>query len=261
MVKKMGFKENLLNKIETDRLAHRVIQSLKSPDSGSRFDKAAMRQLLALGKFAPRKERDLELYLLENDAEKKKILVLDNGLAIYHTTIIDVCLRKSPTVKEMLSIRNAIRILNDKDVVVSKKENSVRTVQAMIITSLDLAYTATDIDQIEKEGQAAFESRYTDGVVESLSLFAELLGLRELPRALHIPHHWIRGKTEKDAWAPIVTYGMGDNVLRLIDTPIDPSDDNQVDYFRQAADGRADTAGEGLAVFTFLKNSVPAYQP
>ncbi len=259
----MGFKENLLKKIESDRLAHQVIQSLKAPDGGARFDKAAMRQLLALGNFILRKKRDLELYLLENDAEKKKILVLDNGLAIYHTTINDVCLRKSPTVKEMLSIRNAIRILSDKDVVVSKKEDSVRTIQAMIITSLDMAYTKTDIEQIEKEGQAAFESRYADGVVASLSLFAELLDLREVPRTLQVPHHWIRGKTEpeKAVWSPIVTYAMDNNILRLIDTPVDTSNAEQVDDFRQAVDGLTDTAGEGLAVFTFLKNSVPAYQP
>ena len=63
----------------------------------------------------------MDLYILGNTAKKKKILVLDNGLAIYHTTIEDVCMRKSPSVKEMISIRNTIKILNDEDVILGKK--------------------------------------------------------------------------------------------------------------------------------------------
>jgi hypothetical protein len=79
---------------------------------------------------------------------KTRILVLDNDLTIYHTTVEDVVLRKSPTVKEMVSIRNAIKILNDKDVVISKKEASLKTIRDICIDQLDLHYTAADIDGI-----------------------------------------------------------------------------------------------------------------
>jgi len=258
----MGFKQNLLKKIEADQLASQVIRSLKTTDSGSRFDKSAMRQLLSLGEFPSQKERDLEIYILENDAEKKKLLVLDNGLAIYHTTLNDVCMRKSPTVKEMLSIRNAFKILNDKDVVISKKEKSVKTVQSMVTAGLDLTYTAADIEQIEKEGQASLEGRYTDGVIEALSLFAELLDFEKVPRSFHEPHHRIWGRKRKNAagrtvWSPIVAYAMADNRLQLIDTPIDPLDTTQLDHFRQVIDGQAEPAGKGLSVFTHLKELVP----
>jgi len=262
----MGFKENLLKKIEIDQLARRVTQSLKPPDSGSKFDKVSMGQILAMGEYPNRQERGMDLYILENTTEKKKILVLDNGLAIYHTTIEDVCMRKSPTVKEMISIRNAIKILNDKDVVLSKKEDSVRTVQVDVIEGLDLAYTEADIEQIEKEGQASLESRYADGVMEAISLFAELLDYREAPKAFQMPHHRTLGslktkENNKTVFGPIVTYSMAQNTLKLIDTPIGSFDKEKMAFFRQVIDGRADAAMEGLPVFQYLKSSVLKYQP
>jgi len=263
----MGFKDNLLKKIEIDQLARRVIQSLKSPDSGSKFDKASMQQILAMGEYPARRERDMDMYILENDAEKKKIIVLDNGLAIYHTTIEDVCMRKSPTVKEMISIRNAIKILNDKDVVLSKKEDSVRTIQADVIKGFDLAYTEKDLDQIEKEGQASLESRYAEGVMEALSLFAELLDYRDAPKAFQLPHHkilgslQIKGNGETVLGTPVIAYDRVNNALKLIDKPIGSSDKEKMAFFRQVLDGRADATMEGLPVFKYLKSKVPEYQP
>lgn len=77
---------------------------------------------------------------------------MDNGLAIYHTTIDDVALRKSPTLKEVVSFRNARKILSDGDVRVSKRTNPVRIVKEMLIDELDLSYTDADIDGIAYEG-------------------------------------------------------------------------------------------------------------
>ena len=57
-----------------------------------------------------------------------KVLVFDNELALYHSTVDDVALRKSPEWKEMVSIRNVRRILNDQDVVVSKGKESIRRI-------------------------------------------------------------------------------------------------------------------------------------
>ncbi len=258
----MGFKDNLLKKIDVDRLARRVIRSLKTSENGSRVDKQAMRDLLARGGFSARRERDLELYILTDDGEKQKILVLDNGLAIYHTTIADVCLRKSPTIREMVSIRNAIRILSDRDVVISKKKDSVRSVQRMILAGLDMTCSPDDIDQIEKEGRASLENRYADGVMEALTLFAELLHFRPVPAVLEVPRHWIRGAvkttgTGKPVWGPVAVYAAENNALRVIDGPVDPANGEQVDGFRQAINGHGETAAEGAAAFTFLKGMVP----
>ena len=125
----MSFKENILKQIRINKTAKQVILSIGPPDSGRKVDKDAMRRLLEMSPYTYRKERDLDLYLEDAESEKKKILVLDNDLAIYDTFVEDVVLRKSPTVKEMISIRNAIKILNDSDVVISKKEESVKTIQ------------------------------------------------------------------------------------------------------------------------------------
>jgi len=92
------------------------------------------------------------LYYKESNEEKRSILVLDNDLSIYHTTIDDVVLRKSPYVKEMVSIKNVIKILNDGDVVVSKKEESVKAIQKECIDMLDLSFDENDLAEIEKSG-------------------------------------------------------------------------------------------------------------
>ena len=76
----MGFRENLLKKIRIDRLADNVIRSINPTDSAQRIDRDAMWQLLDMGSYDNQKERDLELYLL-ND---RHVLVLDNELKIYN---------------------------------------------------------------------------------------------------------------------------------------------------------------------------------
>ena len=88
----MGFKENLLQKIAIDKLAAQVAASVAPQADAAKFDKDAARRLIEMGGFphVALKERDLELYILEDGGEKKKIVVLDNGLAIYdkmHNTL------------------------------------------------------------------------------------------------------------------------------------------------------------------------------
>ena len=58
-----------------------------------------------------------------------------------YDTVADVGMRKSPTIREMVSIRNAMKILSDADVVASKKEASVRTIQEECLSALDLSFT------------------------------------------------------------------------------------------------------------------------
>ena len=162
----MGFRENLLKKIKINDLAARVTASLKGPDSGVNFDREAMRELLKYAPYTYVKERDLDLYMLDDGQGSPEVLVLDNGLAIYHTDVQDVVLRKSPTVKEMISIRNVIKILNDADVRVSKREDSVETVRRRCLEALDLSFQPSDIKDLEIDGAASLESGYLDGVVD-----------------------------------------------------------------------------------------------
>ena len=185
----MSFKENLLAKIKIDRLAAKVMTSMGPADSGSKVDKEAMRQLLEMSPYVHRKERDLNLYVEPIDEDQKKILVLDNELPIYRTTVEDVVIRKSPLIKEMVKIRNMIKILKDSDVKISRKDESVKTIQQECIDRLDLSFNATDIDEIARDGQVSLERDYPDGVIESLELFAELLDYKPSPRSFQHSRH------------------------------------------------------------------------
>ena len=137
----MGFRENLLKKIQIEDLAQGILRSIDPQDSAKRMDREAMRQLLEMSTYSYRKERDLDLYMLN----EKEILALDNELKIYRTTAEDIGLRKSPTIKEMVSFRNAIKILNDKDVVVSRKSDTVLRIRSELVAALDLSFAAADI--------------------------------------------------------------------------------------------------------------------
>jgi len=152
----MAFRENLLQKIRIDQLAGRVLATIGALGSEVKLDKEAMRQLLSLSPYSPQRVRDLDLYVEETDAPVKKILVLDNELPIYRTTVADVAMRKSPTVGEMAKIWNIIKILRDSDVKISRKADSLKAVQDESIARLDLSFNAEDINDIRRDGIRIF---------------------------------------------------------------------------------------------------------
>jgi hypothetical protein len=255
----MSFRENILKKIKIDKTAAQVIHSIGPPDSGRKVDKNAMRRLLEMAPYSHRKERDLDLYVENIEAETKKILVLDNDLAIYHTHVEDVVLRKSPTVKEMISIRNAIKILNDSDVVMSKKEASVKTIQKECTAMLDLSYNESDLDHIAADGAASLTREYADGVIECLDIFAEILGFAGPPKAFKIGHHKMIGAVNRKpsgevVYGPMVLYSMVHNRLSMIDQSIGSFDKEKIELLQQIAAGNTEgTAAAGADVFDHLK--------
>ena len=256
----MSFRENLLKKIEIDQLARQVTASMGPPDSSRRIDQDLARRLLGIAGYEMRLERDLELYLIPRDPPPPQVLVLDNDFPIYTTTPEDVAMRKSPLVKEMVKIRNIIKILNDSDVISSKKEQSVEKVRADCIAALDLTYTVADIEEIEKEGLASLEQHYNDGVIEALELFAELLDYKSAPRTLKIPHQVLFGKlqTNNGSYGPMVLFDRIHGTLKLIEKPILLANKSQVQFVRAVADGGQAAAAEGAPVFSFLKTAVLA---
>jgi hypothetical protein len=285
----MSFKENLLKKIQMDTLANKAISSFGPPDSGMRIDKDAMHSLMEMSIYTHQKMRDLDLYVADSEGEHKKILVLDNELPIYLTTVEDVVLRKSPNVKEMVSIRNMIKILKDSDVKISTKGESVKTVQkecielldlsynkadieeiardgaasleSGCIELLDLSYNEADIEEIARDGAASLESGYAEGITESLVLFSELLGYQPPLKAFTIRHYEIFGAmAEKKAgeilYGPIVIFSRIDNSLKLIEASISSFDKEKLDYFRQVAAGNEKADIEGQDVFKYLKDEI-----
>lgn len=257
----MSFKDNLLKKIKIDALAEKVIASWGPPGSEKRIDKEAMRDLLEMSPYAHQKKRDLDLYVTQGGGEKQKVLVLDNELPIYMTTVEDVVIRKSPYVKEMVSLRNVIKILKDSDVKISIKEESVKSVQKECIDRLDLSYAAADIESIAQDGASSLENKYNEGVSESLTLLAELLGYQPPPKAFKIRHCEIfgavaEGKAGEIQYGPIVVFSRIDNSLKLIETHVGSFDTHKLDYVRQVAAGNEKADIEGPVVFRYLQDAV-----
>jgi hypothetical protein len=257
----MAFKENLLAKIKINRLAAKVIESIGPAESGRKVDKDAMRSLLEMSPYQHQKARDLNLYVEESDQDQKKIFVLDNELPIYKTTIEDVAMRKSPLIKEMVNIRNIIKILKDSDVKLSRKEESVKAIQDECIGQLDLSFNESDIDEIAKDGQVSLERDYADGVIECLELFAELLDYRPAPKAFQLSRHKIFGElTAKPGgeilYGPMIIYSLIHGTLKLIEDRIGSFDKTKIELIQQVAAGKQKAPVEGTDVFEYLKNTV-----
>ena len=257
----MSFKENLLTKLKIDHWADKVIASIAPVESGSKVDKDAMRSLLEISAYQHQKVRDLDLYVAGIDQAQKKIFVLDNELPIYQTTIDDVVMRKSPLIKEMVKIRNIIKILKDTDVKLSRKDESVKAIQKECIDQLDLSFTESDIDAIARDGQASLERDYADGVIECLDLFAELLDYQPAPKAFQLGRHKIMGAlTPRDGgealYGPMTIYSLIHGTLKLIDEQISSFDKTKIELVQQVAAGKQKAAVEGPDVFEYLKNTV-----
>lgn len=255
----MGFKENLLKKLELNRLAARIAASIGPPDSGRRIDKNVTREFLAEGGYEKIIERDLELYRLAPREGRARILVLDNDLPIYATTPEDVVLRKSPVVKEMLNIRNVRKILNDSDVLISKKDASIQTLRDEMIAGLDLRATAADIEDIYNDGRASLESKYAEGVEETLHLLGELLGYVSPPTALRRAHCMIIGRPSDppgQTFGPTVLFDRVHSTLKLIEAAVVLSDEASVNQFQKVAAGEAEADATGAEALAYLRDAV-----
>ncbi|MGD9300226.1 MAG: hypothetical protein PVI13_01540 [Desulfobacterales bacterium] len=257
----MSFKENLLKKIKINQLARKVLATIGTAESGLRIDKDAMRSLLEMSPYQYQRDRDLDLYIQKLDGELNRILVLDSELPIYETTVEDVLIRKSPYTKEMLSIKNVIKILKDSDVKLSRKEASLESVKKECTEALDLTWKPADIEALAKEGVDALENSYADGVVESLALFAELLDYRPPPKVFRIRHHEIFGavstkQTEEMLFGPAVVFSLIDNSLVMLEEEISSFDKGRIKYFQQVAQGKEEASVEGQDVFAYLKGKV-----
>ena len=256
----MSFKENLLKKIKIDNMGRQIIASIGPIERGCKIDKKIMRELLEMADYTYKRKRDLDLYIENIDAEKTRILVLDNDLAIYNTSVYDVAMRKSPTVKEMMNPFNVVKILKDTDVVISKKEDSVKTIQQECVAKLNLSFNAFDLDEIIKDGLASFENGYSDGVTECLDLFAEILHYTNAPKVFRIAHHkiigaWGKNENGEDMFGPIVLYSMIHNTLKLIDQKIGSFDKEKIEYFQNVVSGKEPASAEGSNVFHYLKTA------
>ena len=258
----MSFKENLKKKLLIDSLPKIVLQSMGSRERPRKIDKETMRRLLSLSPFVPEKRRDLELYFRELEPGIGEVLVLDNELPLYkRTTLDDVTLRRSPELKEMISIRNIIKILNDSDILMCKGRDALRYVHDRALDLLDLRFEESDIEEMANDGIDALGSGDSEAVMETLDLFVELLGYESVPAAVLVSDYMMLGARHeaeggRETFGPIIMYNDRTNILRLIEKTLSMDDPVTYEVIPGVALGEAEPDAEGYWVFQFLKEEV-----
>lgn len=254
----MSFRQNLETKIQLDKLTATVSQSMGTQVGTRKVDKDAMRKLLALSPYTVEKRRDLELYLHLVDRDKGEILVLDNELPLYtDTTVDDVVLRRSPELKEMISIRNIIKILNDSDILLCKGQETVQHVYQRSLELLDLRYNKEDIDQLEAAAKQGFVAGDSDKVMEILHLFVEIMDYEFVPAEFAVNHYAIFGPCDRTqatspVFAYLVMYNEKGNELKLINHRAEQGNPAAQELVYSVAEGTTAPDMESSQVLRFL---------
>ena len=171
----MTFKENLKAKVKIEKLLRKLVSTIKVDPGQPRLDKVLTQEIIDMTDFEYKKIRDLNLYVRPLEGEIMEVLVLDNELPIFHTTVDDVVLRKSPYWQEMISIRNIMKIMNDKDIIISKGKESLRKIHDNAVALLDLTYTRDDLALLMEDAREGLEQKSIAQIQESFDLFFELL--------------------------------------------------------------------------------------
>jgi len=180
----MSFKENLDAKIKLDRLFKKLVSTIREPPGRWWLDKVLAQDLLDMTDFEHQKVSNLHLYVRPLKGEIMEIVVFDNELPIYHTTVADVALRKSPYWQQMFSIRNIKKIMNHHDVVVSKGKESLKRLHANALAKLDLTYNRDDLNLLLDDMRNGLERESIEEIEESLDLFLELLDFQPVSLGL-----------------------------------------------------------------------------
>ncbi|MFC1513260.1 hypothetical protein ACFL5J_02310 [Thermodesulfobacteriota bacterium] len=257
----MSFRENLERKIEVDRLACRVIASCGSSTRRRSVDKEAMRRLLKLSTYRYQRQRDLDLYVKAMAGEEQLILVLDNELPIFRSTVKDVVVRRSPRTLDLWSIRTIRKILVDSDIKESVHSESVARVQRDAVAQLDLAYTEVDIERLAADGMVALAASDGEVVGRILALFAELLGYRKLPQHFGLEQVVsfgmpVAGQDTEVAFGPLVLYQPLTNALVWLEGPLVRADKEQLEFLRAVVAGETVVSVAGDAVMQKLQEMV-----
>jgi hypothetical protein len=253
----MSFKENLKAKIKLDALLRKITSTIREIPAQKRLDKELTQELLEMTDLEPKKVRDLHLYVRPLEGEIMEVLVFDNELPIYHTTVYDVALRKSPEWKEMFSIKNIKKVMNDQDVIVTKGRESLKRMHANALALLDLSYTGDDLALLVEDARRGLEKKSLEQIQESLNLFFELLDFQ--PVSLGILEHdlqvFARPKTNGGAattFENILFFNEESFTLGLKKGTLSPQSDLDLAWVMQYARGEEKADLEGAEVLEFL---------
>lgn len=253
----MSFKENLKAKIKLDTLLRKISSTIRETPGQRRLDKRLTQELIDMTDLEYKKARDLHLYVRPFEGEIMEVLVFDNELPIYHTTVDDVALRKSPEWKEMFSIKNIKKVMNDQDVIVSKGKESLKRIYDSAVSLLDLTYTRDDLAVLVADGRQGLEQKSLEKVQESLELFFELLDFQ--PVSLGVLEYdleiFARPKTnggKATLFEDTVFFDEDSFSLGLRKGTFSPQKDLDLAWVMQYAQGEKAADLQGPEVFEFL---------
>jgi hypothetical protein len=253
----MSFKENLKAKIKIDRLLQKLVSTIGEPPGRRWVDKVLAQELLDMTDLEHKKISYLHLYVRPLDGDIMEVLVFDNELPIYHTTVADVALRKSPYWQQMFSIKNIRKIMNDKDVIISKGKESLKRLHANALALLDLTYKGDDLALLLEDARNGLERKSTGQVQESLDLFVDLLDfepllLDVLERELQV----FAGPGHKNGPVPafehLILFDEETLSLGLKKGVFSPDNDLDLAWVMQYALGKKSADLKGIDVFKFL---------
>jgi len=253
----MPLKENLKVKIKLDRLLQRLISTCREPPGRRWLDKGLTKELLGMTDFEYKKVRDLHLYIRPLEGEIMEVAVLDNELSIYHTTVDDVTLRKSPYWQQMFSIRNVRKIMNDHDVIASKGKESLKRLYAVALALLDLTYTRDDLTLVLEDARRGLEQETIEQIQESLDLFVQLLGFQPLSLEVLEPgfQNFARPKLNGaivPGFEHLVLFNEEDLSLAVKKGTFMPQSDSELGWVIRYARGEETADLQGIDVFEFL---------
>lgn len=254
----MSFAQRLLKKIQVDALARSVRSSIRPPGAEAKVDKESMRSLLGMLGFSQTEARDMEFQVLAPDDPQGLIMVMDNELALYKgTSVEDVAMRKNPVVKEMVNIRNIRKILSDKDVVISRRQDAVDHVVGMIMDDVDLSFDKSDIEEIRALSVKALAGLDLQGIGDGAAMFSELLGFTD--------HPWTRRKNstvakgvldrsdqKKPLFGPCLIFDKGAARILWLEKPMDISNKENRELFKSIVNGDRLADKTGAEVFDIL---------
>ncbi len=253
----MSFKENIKTKIKLDRLLQKLVSTIREPPGRWWLNKDLTRKLFDMTDFEYRKVGSLHLYIRPLEGEIMEIVVFDNELPMYRTTVADVAMRKSPNWQEMFSIRNIRKIMNDHDVIISKGKASLKRLHANALAQLDLTYTRDDIAMLLEDVRRALEQKSLAQIQESFDLFFGLLDFE--PVFLGVPEMGFQIFAR-----PMVNGGVAPGLENLIlfdeeslslglkKGPFSQQTGSDVGWLMQYARGEKTADLQGMDVFEFL---------
>jgi hypothetical protein len=221
------------------------------------LDKALTQELFDMTDLELKRVKDLHLYVRPLEGENMEVVVFDNELAIYHTSVADVALRKSPHWKQTFSIRNIRKIMNDKDVIISKGKESLKRLHANAMARLDLTYTRDDLMLLVEDARQGLDQKSIAQIQESFDLFFGLLdfqpvSLGVLEQDLQIFARPKFNSVDGPAFEHLILYDEETLSLDMKKGAFSPESDFDLAWVIKYARGKEPVDLQGIDVFKFL---------